>query len=183
MNTPDLAKAKMQAAADHYKTELKNMRSNRDNPGMLDGVHVEVYGSSMRLKEVANITTPESRQLLITPFDGSNTQACAKAIDKANLGVTAVVDGKSVRVIFPELDQNRRKALIEQCHKKREDSKIAIRNVRRDQNEVAKKQKSAGTLPEDAFKKLEKLIQEMTDKACKEADDACQVKEKEISTV
>lgn len=176
-------KVRMTQAVDHLKTELKGVRAGRASPGLIEPVTVDAYGAQMKVKDMGSISVPESRQLLITPFDPQNTQHIAKAIDKANLGVSAVVEGKSIRVVFPELDQNRRKALIEQCHKKREDCKISIRGVRRDENEMAKKLKTAGTLPEDAFKKLEKTIQELTDKFCKEADEACQAKEKEISTV
>ncbi len=173
----------MQVCLDHLKAELKGIRAGRASPAFVEPVTVEAYGSQMKLKDMASISVPESRQLLVTPFDATNVQICAKAIDKANLGVSAVVEGKSIRVMFPELDQNRRKNLIEQCHKKREETKISIRNVRREQNEVLKKQKAAGTVPEDDVKRLEKQIQEQTDKSCKDADDLCAVKEKEISTV
>ena len=173
----------MQACLDHLKAELKGIRAGRASPAFIEPVFVEAYGSQMKLKDMASISVPESRQLLVTPFDATNVQACAKAIDKANLGVSAVVEGKSIRVVFPELDQNRRKSLIEQCHKKREETKISIRNVRREQNEALKKQKGADTIPEDDVKRLEKQIQELTDKSCKEADEISATKEKEISTV
>ena len=176
-------KTRMTTCLDHLKQELKGIRAGRASPAFVESVMVEVYGSQKKLKEIASIAVPESRQLLITTFDSSNTQACAKAIDKANLGVNAIVEGKAIRVMFPELDQNRRKSLIEQCHKKREDCKISIRNIRREQNEIVKKQKAAGTLPEDDVKRIEKQIQDFTDKSCKDADDICGAKEKEISTV
>ncbi|MDB6081491.1 MAG: frr [Chlamydiia bacterium] len=176
-------KNRMNTGLDHLKHELKGIRAGRASPALLEPVVVEVYGTPMKLKDMATISVPEPRQLLVTPFDQKNNQACAKAIDKANLGVSASVEGKSIRVTFPELDQNRRKDLITQCHKKREDCKISIRNMRRDANETLKKQKSSGVLPEDDFKKLEKQIQELTDKCCKDADDIAATKEKEISTV
>ncbi len=176
-------KKHMQAVLEHLKLELKGIRAGRASPAFVEPVTLEVYGAQMKLKDVATITVPESRQLLITPFDTQNTQLIAKAIDKANLGVLAVVEGKAVRVTFPELDQNRRKDLINQCNKKREEAKISIRNVRRDQNEVVKKQKSASVITEDDVKRLEKDIQNLTDKSCKEADDITAAKEKEISTI
>jgi ribosome recycling factor len=176
-------KKHMLACLEHLKQEFKGIRAGRASPAFIEGVTVEVYGTQKRVKELASIAVPEPRQLLVTPFDGANTQAVARAIDKANLGVSTIVEGKAIRVVFPELDQNRRKSLIEQCHKKREECKISIRNVRRDMNEQLKKQKSAGTIPEDDVKRLEKQIQELTDKSCKEADDMCTAKEKEISTV
>ena len=177
------AKNRMQAQLDHLKEELKGLRAGRATPALIEPVTVEIYGSQMRIKEVATITSPEPRQLVINPFDATNVQHIAKAIDKANLGVRAVVEGKTVRVMFPELTQDRRKELIAQCHEKREKCKVAIRNVRRDQNEAAKKKKGAGEITEDDQKRVEKQIQDLTDKSCKDADDMCNAKEKEISTV
>lgn len=176
-------KTRMQAQIDHLKEELKGLRAGRASPALLEPVTVEVYGSQMRLKEVGTITAPEPRQLLISPFDVSNLQHIARAIDKANLGVRAVVEGKTVRVMFPELTAERRKDLISQAHEKKEKCKIAIRNVRRDQNEIAKKKKATSELTEDDLKRLEKQIQELTDKSCKDVDDLVQIKEKEISTI
>jgi ribosome recycling factor len=176
-------KNRMQQALDHYKEELRGLRAGRANPALLEPVTVDVYGSEMKLKEVATITSPEPRQLVINPFDIQNVQHIARAIDKANLGVRAVVEGKTVRVMFPELTQDRRKDLIAQAHKKREDCKITIRNMRRDANELVKKAKSGSVITEDDVKRLEKQIQELTDKACKDADDLSATKEKEISTI
>ena len=177
------AKAGMIASLEHLKTELRAIRAGRASSAIIEGVSVEVYGSHMKIKEVGTITSPEPRQLLITPFDATNAGLIAKAIEKANLGIRAVLEGKLVRVFFPELDQNRRKELVNQTHKKREESKLTIRNVRRDANELLKKLKTAGELPEDDVKRLEKQIQDITDKFCKEADDVTLAKEKEIMTV
>lgn len=176
-------KNRMQAQLDHLKEELRGIRAGRATTALLEPVLVEVYGSEMRLKEVATITTPEPRQLVVTPFDTANVQHVAKGIDKANLGVRAVVEGKTIRVMFPELTQDRRRELIAQCHEKREKCKVAIRNVRRDQNEVAKKKKGLSEITEDDLKRLEKQIQELTDKSCKDVDDLVAAKEREISTI
>ncbi len=176
-------KQRMQQALDHFKEELRGLRAGRANPALLEPVTVEVYGAQMKLKEIATITSPEPRQLVINPYDVQNVQHIAKSIDKANLGVRAVVEGKTVRVMFPELTQDRRKDLIGQAHKKREECKVTIRNARRDSNELVKKAKAGGTITEDDVKRLEKQIQEHTDKACKDADDLTAAKEKEISTV
>ena len=176
-------KKRMDACLEHLKAELKGLRTGRASPAFLESVQVEVYGSMMRLKDVAAISVPESRQLLVTPFDAANVPAIAKAIDKANLGVTAVSEKKDVRVLFPELNQGRRKKLIEEAHKKREECKVSVRNIRREENESIKKQKADGKIPEDDFKKLEKQIQDVTDNACKEADNLVALKEKEISQV
>lgn len=183
MSILDQSKAKMAAAIEHLKNELKSIRTNRANPGMLDGVSVDVYGSSMRIKEIANVTSPEMRMLLITPFDPSTTNAIGKAIEKANLGFMPIIDANAVRIKIPPMDENSRKEMVKQCHKKKEEAKISIRNIRRECNDGAKKEKAEGTLPEDGFKKLEKNIQELTDKYCKEADDLAEKKEKEVTTI
>lgn len=179
----DQTKTKMLAAIEHLKNELKTIRTGRANPGMVDGVFVEVYGAPMRLKDIASITTPEARQLLITPFDGKNAATIGKAIEKANLGFMPIVDGNAVRLKIPQMDDNVRKEMVKLCHKRREEAKISIRNIRRDGNELVRKQKSSGELSEDLEKKFEKQIQELTDKYCKECDDIAEKKEKEISTI
>ena len=179
----DDAKKRMDAQLDHFKEELRGLRAGRATPALIEPVTVEVYGSQMRIKELATITSPEPRQLVINPFDVSNAQHIARAIDKANLGVQAILEGKTIRVMFPELTQDRRKDLVGQCHDKREKCKIGIRSVRRDQNEAAKKKKADSEITEDDLKRLEKQIQELTDKACKDTDDLSLAKEKEISTV
>ncbi len=182
-NIQQETKSKMQQALDHFKEELKGLRAGRASPALLEGILVEAYGSQMKIKEMATITSPESRQLVITPFDPQNAQAIVRAIDKANLGIRPVLENKMVRVMFPELNEERRKELIGQCHKKREDCKVHVRNVRRDMNELIKKMKSDGHLPEDDVKREEKHIQELTDKFCKDADDLSAAKEKEIMTI
>lgn len=182
-NILDDTKAKMQAAIEHLKNDLKSIRTGHANPSMLDGINVEVYGTSMRLKELAQVTTPEPRMLLVTPFDPKNTNAIAKAIEKANLGINPITDANAVRLRIPSMDESMRKEMVKVCHKRREDAKIGIRNTRRSGNDEAKRQKEAGTLPEDQFNKLEKTIQELTDKFCRDIDDLAAQKEKEIMTV
>lgn len=173
----------MQATVEHFKTELKNLRTNRANPGMLDGVVVEVYGAQMRLKELANVTVPESRQLLISPFDPQTAGAIAKGIERANLNLQPVVEGQSVRINVPPMDEAMRKQIAKQGKQKAEDSKITIRDIRRKNNELVRKEKADGLITEDAMKKDEKTIQELTDKFCKEIDDLYTAKEKEIMAV
>jgi ribosome recycling factor len=176
-------KVKMQAALDHFKTELKNLRSNRANTAMLDGVLVEAYGSHMRIKELANVTVPEPRQLLISPFDPQTSAAIAKGIEKANLNLQPVVEGQMIRINVPPMDESMRKQIVKQGKQKAEDSKIALRDIRRKNNELVRKQKADGLVTEDVMKKEEKGIQELTDKFCKEVDDLFAAKEKEIMTV
>ncbi len=183
MDTIQQTKAKMQAALVHLKSELKSIRTGRANPGMLDHVMVEVYGTPMRIRDIASITAPEPRLLLITPFDSKHASLIGKAIEKANLNVTPIVDGNAVRIKIAQMDESMRKNMIKQCYKLLEEAKIAIRNIRRDSNESVRKQKNESLIAEDAMKKAEKSIQELTDKACKDADDICAQKEKEVATI
>lgn len=183
MSVPDQTKTKMQATVDHFKQELKGLRSNRANPAILEGVIVEVYGSGMRIKELANISVPESRQLLISPFDPQTAAAIAKGIEKANINLQPIVEGQSIRIMIPPMDESMRKEIVKQGKKKAEDSKITIREIRRKANEQVRKEKADGLIAEDMMKKAEKTIQELTDKFCKEIDDLFTQKEKEILTV
>ncbi|MCE2983648.1 MAG: ribosome recycling factor [Parachlamydia sp.] len=183
MSILDQTKSKMAAAIEHLKTNLKNIRTGRANPGMVENVSLEIYGSSMRLKDVAAISTPEPRQLLITPFDPQNVNGVAKGIERANLGLMPIVDGHAVRINIPQMTEEIRKKMAKMCHDEREQTKVSIRNIRREANEAARKQKADGDIAEDAMKKLEKNIQELTDKHCSEADSLAEKKEKEISTI
>lgn len=176
-------KSHMKAAIDHFHNELRAIRAGRASAAMVESVMVEAYGTTMRLKELGTISSPEPRQLMVTPFDAGMAGSISKALEKANLGVRTSVEGKVVRIVFPELNEQRRKELVGQVHKKKEDGKIAVRNCRRDANELLKKQKTDGIVPEDDFKRLEKQIQDLTDKSCKEIDDLVLHKEKEIMEV
>ena len=183
MSVPDQTKAKMQASVDHFKQDLKGLRSNRANPAILENVMVEVYGAQMRIKELASVSVPESRQLMITPFDPQTSAAIAKGIEKANLNLQPIVEGHVIRIMIPPMDENMRKEIVKQAKKKAEDSKISIRETRRKGNEQVRKLKADGEIAEDVMKKDEKSIQEYTDKFCKEIDDLFTAKEKEILTV
>jgi ribosome recycling factor len=183
MDIIEQTKAKMAAALEHLKNELKAIRTGRANPAMLDSVSVEIYGSQMRIKDVASISAPEARMLLITPFDSHNTNAIGKAIEKANIGLVPIVDANVVRLKIPPMDESMRKEMVKLCHKRREEAKVSIRNIRRDSNEAVRKKKADGELSEDLVKKLEKTIQELTDKSCKEADDLSEKKEKEVAMI
>lgn len=183
MSISDQTKAKMSAAIEHLKNDLKGIRTGRANPAMLDNVVIEVYGTSMRIKDVATVTVPESRLLLITPFDPQTVGAIGKSIEKANLGVMPIVDANVVRIKIAPMDENLRKEMVKLCHKKREEAKVGIRNARRDSNELARKQKANSEINEDLLKKIEKDVQDLTDKFCKEADDLAEKKQKEIETI
>jgi len=182
MTTLDQTKKKMTAAIEHLQEELKSIRTGRANPAMVEGVMVEAYGEPMPLKKMASISVPEARQLLLTPFDANLKGAISKAIGNANLGLLAIVDGNAVRVKVPPMDDNQRKEMGKLCHKKSEETKVTIRNIRREANEELKGLKKGG-MSEDELKRLEKQVQELTDKFCKEAEELAVKKEKEIMTI
>lgn len=176
-------KAAMQAVLEHLKGDLKGLRTGRANAGMLDRVQVDVYGSHVPLKSLANITVPEPRQIVITPFDRSNLHAIAKGIEAVNLGIHPIVDGHVVRVPIPPPDEAMRKQIAKQCLEFGEKAKVALREVRRKFNDLVRKQKAEGTIPEDQMKKSEKQIQEITDRSCKDVDQLCAEKKQEVLTI
>ncbi|PIS02281.1 MAG: ribosome recycling factor [Chlamydiae bacterium CG10_big_fil_rev_8_21_14_0_10_42_34] len=182
-NVESQVKTAMQAALDHLKSELKTLRTGRANASILDKIHVEVYGSHMPLKTLAGINVPEPRQIVVTPFDHSSINAIAKAIEAANLGVNPMVDGKVIRINIPPMDESIRKQIAKQCKELGEKTKVTLRDIRRKFNELVRKQKSEGLIPEDQMKRAEKQIQESTDKFCKDVDATCAEKEKEIMTI
>lgn len=183
MNIVAETKSKMQESVDHLQKELSQLRSGRANPSALDSVQVEVYGSQMRLKELATVATPESRQLLITPFDPQTAGPISKSIEKANLNLQPMLEGNSIRINIPPMDEKMRKDIVKQAKKKAEDAKVAVREVRRKSNDLLKKQKGDSEITEDEMKKGEKKVQELTDEFCKKVDEFFAIKEKEIMTV
>ena len=183
MSVTEQTKAKMATAIEHLKNELKNIRTGRANPGMVEHIMVDVYESLMRLKDVASISIPEARQLLITPYDAHNASAIGKAIERSNIGLMPIVDANAVRIKIPPMTEEIRKKMAKMCHEEREKTKVSVRNIRRDANEMVRKQKADGTLAEDLLKKFEKEIQELTDKFCREADEISEKKEKELSVI
>ncbi|CDZ79796.1 Ribosome-releasing factor [Candidatus Rubidus massiliensis] len=183
MKLPDHVKEEMTSAIEHLKTELKGLRTSRANAGMLDHITVEVYGSNMRLKDLASVTAPDSRTLMITPFDPSVVAAIGKGIEKANLGFSPIVEANRVLLKIPPMDESLRKNIVKQCHKYKEDAKVLVRKARQKGNDTVRKMKSSSEITEDQQKKFEKNIQELTDKFCKEADELAEKKEKDILTI
>ncbi len=183
MSIADETKTKMQEALEHFKKELTQLRSGRANPGMLDSVTIEVYGTQMRIRELANVSTPEARQILITPFDPQTAGPIGKSIEKANLGFQPILEGNLIRINIPPMDESMRKEIVKQGKKKAEDAKVAVREVRRKSNDLVRKQKADSDITEDEVKKAEKSVQELTDDFCKQVDELFAIKEKEIMTV
>ncbi|MBM3191282.1 MAG: ribosome recycling factor, partial [Chlamydiae bacterium] len=157
---------KMKNALEHFKTELRNLRTGRANPGILDQVLVEVYGSEVRLKDIAQIGVADARQLLVTPFDPQTAGAIGKGIERANLNLMPIVDGHLVRVPVPPLTEEVRRETVKIGKRKAEDTKVQLRDIRKKGNDMVKKQKADHEIAEDMQKKLEKQIQELTDKSC-----------------
>lgn len=177
MEVVELVKNKMRAAIEHLKTELRSIRTGRAHSGMVDGIQVDVYGSSVRIKEIAAVTSPDPKQLLISPFDPKNAPLISKAIEKANIGMNPILDGHTVRLKIPPMDKDMREKMVKICHEKKEAAKVSIRNIRREYNDAVKKSKE---LPEDQIKKTEQAIQKATDEFCKEADTVSKQKEDEV---
>jgi ribosome recycling factor len=173
------ANAKMKKALDFTLHEFASIHTGKASPVMVESVMVEAYGSQMRLKECAAITTPDPRMIQIQPWDASLTKAIEKAIQVANLGFNPVVDGKIVRVPLPDMSRERRQEFVKTAARIAEEGRVHIRNVRRDVMEAVKKAK----LPEDESKRLEKDIQAATDKAIKDIGDHFAAKEKELLAV
>jgi len=183
MSVENQVKIEMTEAIDFFKEDLKNVRTARANPSIIENLQIEVYGTKMRLKDLSNITVPESRQLLITPYDAGNVNAIAKSIEAANLNLQSSVDGNVVRINIPPMDEQIRKEMSKKCKEKAENAKVRIREVRRKFNELVRKQKQDGEIPEDIMKREEKMIQDMTDRFCKDIDCLSQEKEKEVLEV
>jgi len=179
----DEANQSMQKALEHYQEELKNLRTSRPSSTMLDGVRVEVYGTEMRMKELATVSVADGNQLVISPFDPNNANAIAKGIERANLGLLPSVDGTIIRVPIPPMSEERRHEIAKDAKEKGEKAKVTIREHRRKANDLIKKQKSDGDISEDEQKKNEKHIQELTDQFCKKVDDLFHAKEKDILEV
>lgn len=156
------------------------VRAGRANPAVLDRVRVDYYGTPTPVNQIAAISVTEARTLTIQPWDASMTKAIEKAILVADLGINPMSDGKIIRLNFPPLNEERRRELDKEVHTYSEDSKVAIRSIRRDAMDDFKNQKKKSIITEDDLKNTEKKIQDLTDKYCKEIDTMCQKKSKEL---
>jgi ribosome recycling factor len=172
----------MQQSLDHLEKEFRKIRASKANPSMLDGIHVEVYGSSMPLNQIANISTPDPRTLTIQPWDKNNLHLIEKEIINSNLGFNPMNDGELIRINVPILTEERRNDLVKRARHEAENAKIGIRNHRRSANEDAKAMEKDG-LPEDEVKRLQDKIQKLTDDYIEKVEKALEIKEKDITTV
>ncbi|MCD8054658.1 MAG: ribosome recycling factor [Lachnospiraceae bacterium] len=174
---------KMEKTLDNLQEEFSAIRAGRANPAVLNKITVEYYGSPTPLQQVANISVPEARILQIQPWDRTLIKAIEKAINTSDLGIHPNNDGNIIRLVFPELTEERRKSLAKDVKKKGEAAKVALRNIRRDANDKIKKAEKAGDFTEDDAKKAETDIQKLTDKFSTRVDKETEAKTKEIMTV
>ena len=171
--------AKMKKAVDHTLHEFSAIHTGKATPAMVEGVMVEAYGSQMRLKECAAISTPDARLIQIQPWDPSLISAVVKGIQVANLGFNPIPDGKIIRIPLPEMSRERRQEFVKTAHRLAEEGRVHVRNVRRESMEAVKKAK----LPEDEGKRVDKDIQTATDKAIQEINDHLARKESDLLNV
>ncbi len=174
---------KMNKSVSVYKKELASMRAGRANPQLLDRILVDYYGTPTPINQVANISIPEPRIIQIAPWEQNMLKVIEKEIQKSDLGINPSNDGKIIRLLLPELTQERRKELVKQTRKLAEDCKIAIRSIRREANEQIKKMKKDSAITEDELKTAEDKIQKATDKVVKDVDAITAEKEKELMGV
>ena len=183
MDAVELAKEKMGKTISVLKQELSGLRAGRANAQVLDRITADYYGTPTPINQMGNISAPEPRLLVIAPYDPSALKEIEKALQKSDLGINPSNDGKVIRLVFPELTEERRRDLVKVVKKKGEEAKVAIRSIRRDANETTKKQKKNGDITEDDQKIMEEDAQKATDASIKDIDKIIADKEKEIMEV
>jgi ribosome recycling factor len=174
---------KMIKTEEHVVHEFSGVRTGKASPGLIENVIIEAYGTPMRLKELAQISTPESRMLMVQPFDAANLKAIEKGIQGAGLGLNPAVQGRFLRVVLPELSTERRQEFVKIVKRMSEEGRVAIRSERRHAIEALKKLKTDGGVSEDEIKSAEQEVQKLTDQYIAKIDAHLTVKEKEILTV
>ncbi len=174
---------KMERTLDHLAEEFGAVRAGRANAKVLDRITIEYYGQETALNGVATISSPDARTLVISPWDTKLLKDIQKAIQVSDLGINPQNDGRVIRLVFPQLTEERRKELTKQVKKYAEDAKVAMRNIRRDGMDYVKKLKKNSEITEDDQKKAEKDLQDMLDQFIKRVDEACAAKEKELMAI
>lgn len=174
---------KMEKSISSLEEELATIRAGRANPHILDKLTVDYYGTPSSIQQVANVTVPEARMIQIQPWEGSLIKEIEKVIMTSDLGLTPTNDGKTIRLVFPELTEERRKELVKDVKKRGENAKVAVRNIRREANDAVKKLGKTDEISEDQGKQMEDEIQKLTDKYVAQIDKAIEAKSKEILTV
>lgn len=171
---------KMKKTVEVLHTQFTSVRAGRANASVLDHIRVEYYGTPTPINQIASISTPDPRTLVIQPWDASSLKGIEKAIQTSDLGINPTNDGRVIRLVFPQLTEERRKELVKQVGKYAEEAKVAIRNIRRDAMEVFKAQKKKSEITEDDLKDIEKDLQKLTDNYIREVDKVAEKKEKEL---
>ena len=174
---------KMRKSIDSVAADFASVRAGRANASVLDRIMVDYYGSPTPIQQIASITSPDPRSLVIQPWDSSAVKLIKKAIETSDLGINPQDDGRSLRLAFPQLTEERRKELVKQIHKYGENGKVAIRNIRRDAMDYFKKLEKKSEITEDELKQAEKDLQKMTDDSCRKIDELLAKKEKELMAV
>jgi len=177
------AEEKMKKTVEATRREFNGIRTGRATPALLDRITVDVYGTQLPLNQVATISVPEARLLMISPWDKSTIPAIERSIMKSDLGLNPSSDGNVIRLAIPQLTEERRRDLTRVVHKKAEEGKVAIRNVRREANEELKKLRKASDISEDEEKRAEERVQKLTDKYISEIDRIQEIKEQEVLEV
>lgn len=172
--------SKIAKTKDSFVANLATLRAGKASPAVLDKIFVDYYGAATPVNQIAAISTPDSRSLLITPWDASAVKLVEKAIQASDLGINPQNDGKSIRLNFPPLTEERRRDLVKEVKKYAEDAKIAVRSIRRDALDKFKDQKKKSEITEDDLKRIEKDVQDITDNSCKDIDAIAAKKEKEL---
>ena len=178
-----LYEEKMEKTLRNLDGELQSVRAGRANPHVLDKITVDYYGSPPAINQVANVQVPEARMITISPWEGKMVKAIVKAIQASDLGINPSDDGHVIRLVFPELTEERRKQLAKDVKKKGENAKVAVRNIRRDGNEMLKKLKKSDEVSEDEIADEEDILQKVTDKFIRKIDEAVDAKTKELMTI
>ena len=173
----------MEKSVDYMAHEFAAVRTGKASPGLVENIDVQAYGSTMNLKQLALITTPEPRLLVVQPFDAGTVQDIERTLKESKIGITPAVDGKIIRLPIPELSEERRKELVRSLGKMAEEARVRVRSNRRTALEQAKKLKAAGELTEDQLRDLEEEVQKLTDRFVKSVDDHLEHKEAEIMKV
>ena len=179
----DILEERMEKTIEHLEDEFAKIRAGRANPAILNDIKVDYYGAATPINQVGSISVPEARQIMISPWDRSLLGGIEKAIQKSDIGINPVNDGNCIRLIFPELNEQRRKELVKDCKALAEDTKVAIRNIRRDGIEEFKKKQKDSEITEDELRMAEEEIQKITDKKIAEIDTLLDNKEKEVMSV
>ena len=181
-NTKEL-EAKMQKTIASYETNLDTIRASQANPAVLNRITFDYWGSPAEITAMANVRVADAKTLEIIPYDASTLKAMEKAIQTSDIGINPSNDGKIIRLVFPQLTEERRKELAKQVQKMGEEAKVAVRNIRRTANDDIKKQKKDGLLTEDDVKNAEKAVQDITDRFIKNIDSITSAKEKAVMKV